>query len=137
MIPAPLSIRQFRETDVALPAGAQITAHGVTLERDGRVVAVGGIVRVGPHWWTFADIQPEGRRGMVTHRLVVDALRMAEESGITPIYGYCDEAKPLAKKWIKAIGFRPIRDSERDDAIAVVERWCGRTAWIRELSRGN
>lgn len=132
-----VTIRAFQPSDVALPSDAQIVAHGVTLESSGRVIATGGIVRVGAHWWTFSEIQPEGRRGMITHRLVVKALRAAEAVGITPIFGYCDETKPLARKWIEAIGFRPIRDEERDEDIAAVERWCARPAWIREQPRGH
>lgn len=132
---APLEARAFVPADVDLPEGSMV-AHGVTLTLQGRIVAVGGLVVVGQHWWTFAEIGEEARRPLVLHRLVMRALRAADDLGLAPIYGYCDERKPRALEWIKAMGFRLARDDERDGDVQLMERWCGRPAWIREQRSG-
>lgn len=126
---APLELSAFQPSDLALPVGG-IAAHGITIRREGRIIAMGGLVRVGAHWWTFAKIEPDGRL-LLLHRLVMQALRAADEIGLTPIYGYCDETKPRALEWIRAMGFRLAEPAEKDADIEAVERWCGRPAWIR------
>lgn len=114
------------------PPAVDIAVQGLTLTCDGVVVAVGGLVRVGPHWWTFSQILPEARKAIVLHRLSLRALDAAEALGITPIYGYCDESKPRALDWILRLGFARCPERYKDDSIRVVETWCGSGAWIRE-----
>ena len=130
-------VREIRPGDLPLPAGASVTAHGLAIEAAGALIAVGGLVRVGAHWWTFSDIKPEARNPVVLHRLVLGGLAAADRMGIARLYGYCDEAKPQARRWIEAIGFRLAGDDERDASVRSVEEWCGSPAWIREAKRGD
>jgi RimJ/RimL family protein N-acetyltransferase len=132
-----LLIREIRPGDLPVPDGAQIAAYGLSIEADGRLVAVGGLVQVERHWWTFSDIKPEARNPWVLHRLVLGGLAVADRSGIGRVYGYCDETKPRARRWIEAIGFRLAGPDEKDASIAAVEEWCGSSAWIREANRGD
>lgn len=126
----PLVARPFDAADTHFDSRAA-NAHGITLTLDGRTVAFGGLVKVGPHWWTFAHIEPEARQAITLHRMALRGLAGADAAGIDVIYGYCDETKPRALDWIERIGFRLAREDEKDEAVRTVERWCGRPAWIR------
>lgn len=131
-----ISYRPFEPADVRRKPG-DIVAHGVSVVDDDRLIATGGIVRLGTKWWTFSEIQPEARVAVRLHRLVMEGLRHCENLGMTPVYGYCDETKPRAKDWIERIGFRPITDAEHDHETRIVERWTKQSIWIREAGRGD
>ena len=122
---ASVSLRAFRPDDLGTDAtlARQIAAQfaGITIESDGVIVAVGGLAKVGPHWWTFLDIRDgRARRPMLIYRLLKSGLVM---SGLPRVLAYCDHEIAGAHPTLTRLGFRLLPDDEKDDAIMVTERW--------------
>lgn len=140
-----LEVRSFEraDLDVLVPPDRRrtlrhrATMHGLTLSIAGTPVAVGGLVMIGSRWWTFAEITEPARRPMTLHRLVLGGLAAADRCGINRIYGYCDVAYPRAQAWIESMGFRPVRDDERDRELRLVEGFVKAPAWVRERKSGH
>lgn len=141
-----LEMRPFETSDLAylVAASRRIEIpddwliHGLTVTQGGQPVAVGGLVWIRAHWWTFAEITEPARRPMLVHRLVLGGIKAAERCGIERMYGYCDETYPRARSWIERMGFRPATDADKDDDIRGVEAFVKSPAWIREgRNRGH
>lgn len=120
---APLNIRPLRASDL-YRFGEVVTweVFGLLAERDDQMVACGGINRFGDHWWAFCHIvDPAFRCAPFLHRAMLAGLTACDRLGFAPQYSYADAGFPRAVRWHQALGFRPIRDEERDVEIRVAE----------------
>ena len=104
---------------------------GLTLIKDDEVAAYGGLRRVFGKNWAFFNIEDESvRKGMLIHRTVFNAIQAITHSGDLPIFTFADTSQPRAEAWLIRLGFRPLRDHERDEAIRATEEATGLKAWI-------
>lgn len=122
---ASVSLRAFRPEDLGTDAtlARQIAAQfaGITIECDGEIVAVGGLAKVGPHWWAFLDIRdPRARKPVMLYRLLKAGLASA---GVDRVLAYCDHDIARSRATLERLGFRRMSEAEKDDAIAITERW--------------
>lgn len=126
--------RPFETADAAASLGFEpdAVAIGMTVERDGEIAGYGGIHLFERRHWVFFHLADEGlRRPMFLHRLVVRSLRVVIAStGIKTIYALCEDARPRAREWLTALGFRPLTDTEKDNSIVQLEQQSHSTAWI-------
>jgi hypothetical protein len=80
-------------------------------ELDGERVAIWGIARAEGRWIAFCDLREEARpfkKDIVrSGKEVMDEIR---RMGLKQVYAIRDESEPMAKKWLKSLGFREHRN---------------------------
>jgi N-acetylglutamate synthase-like GNAT family acetyltransferase len=136
-----LELRPFQPQDAKLLEGGSpdTPTAGLTVVADGQVVGYGGLNRIaGRHWGFFLiDASERGlrlraERPRLLHRLVIEALKMCDASGIDEICALCDERHARAAAWLKALGFRPLAEEKKNDDIRAFEAACGGfDTWVR------
>jgi N-acetylglutamate synthase-like GNAT family acetyltransferase len=131
-------LRPFQPSDAQAICGFVPTypVLCLTAEIDGKIAAYGGLQLYGSrHWVAFHLADERLRRPMWLHRIVARGLAAVVRSGISPIYALCDEGKPRSRAWLAALGFRPLREDEKDQDITMLERIEGHavphSAWVR------
>lgn len=106
-------------------------ADGITILIEGEVAAFGGIFRYDGRRVAFFNLFDErAARPAVLHRLVKRGLiEAASDDG--QIVSFVDDQMPRAEVWHKRLGFRPMRDDEKDWVITgAEERTGGKRAWV-------
>ena len=107
--------------------------HGITGMFDGQIVGYAGIREVyGRHFGFFHLNDERARQPFFIHRLVKITIDAAESVGITPLFTFCDETHARARLWLIRLGFRELRDDEKDAIIKATEDATGQKVWIRE-----
>jgi hypothetical protein len=123
--PGPLTFRRFEPADARRMQRIVVTGlvMGVTAEtEDGRIAGYGGIFRYADrrHWGFFNVFDERYRTPMNVHRITRDIVRIAVDAGIR-IHVICNMGHPRADAWMRALGFRPMEDAEKDDGIRELE----------------
>ena len=133
-----ITLREFRPEDASgigdlEPGDALI---GISAEIDGALAGYAGIRDVLGRGWVFFSILDERlRRPALIHRTTLQVLRSAAEAGINPVYAFCDDKQSRAEVWLKRLGFRLMRDGEKDPAIMATEEVTKQMAWIRKAAQ--
>lgn len=84
--------------------------RALCIERDGEILALGGVARMGGRWFAFSDIAPEARQYRVM--IARGAIRIFESlrrDGFKTVYAQRDDAEPMADKWMRSLGFKHMR----------------------------
>jgi hypothetical protein len=99
--------RATREDIVAFSNIATVpTVRARVGDLDGKIIAIGGLLRADGRWFAFLDLTDEARRYKMT--LMRTAKRMlaeAREQGVRFIYAERDENEPGAAAWLQSLGF--------------------------------
>jgi N-acetylglutamate synthase-like GNAT family acetyltransferase len=124
-------VRTFEPADIAETGfRGERPATGLTIEKDGKVAASGGIHRFNGRYWVFFNLKDEAmRRPFVLHRLCRRGLALAAKIGMSEIYALCETSRPRSREWLNALGFRRLSDDEKDDEIRLLEAQRGDEAW--------
>jgi hypothetical protein len=92
--------------------------RAIVMERDGEIIAIGGIALTRGRWIGFCDLQPEARvYKMHIARAARRFLAKARADGIRFIYAGRDEAEPGSLAWLTSLGFIP------DPKSQILYRW--------------
>ena len=82
--------------------------RAILTELDGRILAMGGVLRVDGRWYAFCDLHEDMRSHKVTLvRAGKAMIDMAKAMGIKRMYTYPDPAEPRATRWLVSLGFAP------------------------------
>lgn len=88
-----------------------VRVRALTIEQDGKVLAVGGIVMDMPEGSTtaFCNLTKEAKPfGLSLHKAAVAMYREVIRLGIKRIVAQVDPDNPAAVRWVKRFGFEPI-----------------------------
>lgn len=111
--------RATREDIVAFSNITNIpTVRAHVGDLDGKIIAIGGIMRVEGRWFAFCDLTDEARQYKMT--LMRTARRMLAEArarGVRFIYAERDENEPTSAAWLRSLGF------EIDPRSEYLYRW--------------
>lgn len=125
-------LRPYHPTDVraeGIEYPAQ--AFGMTVTREGEVVAYGGAAAISGRWVVFFWLGDEQlRRPMLMHRYASRWLRSAWAIGVDQMLVFPDRQKRRAIAWLGALGFRPVTAAERDGVVRALEESTGSGAWV-------
>lgn len=90
----------------------------VCMEKDGRIIALGGIAYAKGRWIGFCDLAPEARHHKM--HIMLGARRFmaeARKSGVRYIYAAADPHESRSILWLKSLGFH------LDPRSGVLYRW--------------
>jgi hypothetical protein len=106
---------------------------GITAESGGRIVAYGGLREVhGRNWAFFRVIDESARKPAFLHRTAIAALAAFRAAGIGEVLTFCDRSQYRAEEWLLRLGFKPMRDEEKDLVIRTTETQVGHATWVLE-----
>jgi hypothetical protein len=92
--------------------------RAVCMEKDGRIIALGGIAFAKGRWIGFCDLMPEARQHkMHIMRGARRFMAAARKSGVRYIYAAADLDEPRSICWLQSLGFR------LDPRSGVLYRW--------------
>jgi hypothetical protein len=125
-----VTIRPAVAADLAAVATEPLpyAIRAITLEIDGKVMAVGGLAfPPGDVAWAFVDQVPELARYPVTiHRAGIAGMELIRGSGLSEVVATADSANPKALRWLKPrppISTRLPPPTTRASWISPVARW--------------
>jgi hypothetical protein len=91
--------------------------RAILIEKDGRILAMGGVFRKNDRWWAFCDLVDEARAHKMTlMRAGKQMIQMIKSMGIRIAYAYPDPDEPRSAQWLMSLGFEPntsVRDLYR------------------------
>jgi len=84
------------------------------MDRDGEILALGGVARIKGRWVAFMDLEPDAR----PHKMKIarGAIRFFSElrkDGIKFVYAQPDLDEPASVRWMTSLGFRPMNEVYR------------------------
>ncbi len=92
--------------------------RAVCMEKDGRIIALGGIAYAKGRWIGFCDLAAEARHHkMHIMRAARRFMADARQSGVRYIYAMADPCEARSVAWLKSLGFR------LDPRSGVLYRW--------------
>ena len=132
-MPGQFEIRPFRPEDAEDQNLREDTPTvGMTMtDLSGKVLAFAGIMTWGGMHWTFFNRKEGVHHPVAFYRLTLNGMERCEKLGFTPIYALADTDFATSERWLTKIGFRPLRDDERDDVIRIMEEHTKRRVWVR------
>ena len=75
-------------------------------EKDGRIIALGGIAYSKGRWFAFCDLDEEAKKYKMTiMRTAIRGLQEARRQGIQYIYAQADPNEPHSVAWMFSLGF--------------------------------
>lgn len=133
-----MRLREFRLEDASEEPGVvdEIIRDGdpiagLTVEIGGDVAAYGGVRLIHGQSWAFFNLTDEGARNpFLLHRTTVAGILALGRAGIHTIHTFADTSKPRAEAWLLRLGFRRMREDEKDEAVKAAERQTGHEAWV-------
>jgi len=94
------------------------SARAWVMERDDRIIAMGGVALINRRWFAFFDYDEEAlEHKMMIMRAAIRFLREQRDLGIRFIYADIDRSKPTAERWMQSLGF------ELDPVSQYLFRW--------------
>ena len=93
------------------------TMRAILIEKDGNIIAMGGVFRKNDRWFAFCDLRDEVRSHKTTlMRAGKKMVDMVGSMGIRFMYAYPDPEEPRSALWLMSLGFEPdgnVRDLYR------------------------
>lgn len=94
------------DLDAFSPLPGKPTIRALCMEREGRIIALGGFVLSKGRWIAFADLSEEARRYKIhILRAAQRLFRDARRDGVRYIYTDADTQEPRSLPWLASLGF--------------------------------
>lgn len=95
-----------------------LTMRAILIEKDGRILAMGGVIRREARWYAYCDLVEEARiHKMTLMRAGKKMVEMLKAMGIRQAYAYPDPNEPRSMQWLMSLGFVP------DTRVRDLYRW--------------
>lgn len=104
----PIVVRPATHEDIAQfsDLANKPTIRAMVAERDGRIIALGGIALSQGRWYAFADLPEEIRPYKMTiARAAKRFFRDLRRDGIRYVYAEASPVEPRALAWFASLGF--------------------------------
>ena len=100
-----IEIRRAKKEDVLrwYNGKPMYSMKGYVAEKDGELLGLGGVFRVGGHRYVFAEMLPEAHRW--ARSILRIAKKVIEDVGGDTVYAVRQEDEPTAHRFLKHLGF--------------------------------
>jgi hypothetical protein len=82
------------------------TVRAMVAEKDGAIIAMGGLALSGGRWFAFLDLTDDARPYKMTMmRWAIRIMAQSRRDGIRFVYWHADPNEPGALPWLTSLGF--------------------------------